>query len=202
MERRNSHRKGQPGDISGCPHQGGDGGTVGESLAVNSGAPHTGHGPRCPRLWSLRRAWHLSPVVWLVMQIIWGVYRQGWCCRGADSHRWSGVLALLPPGVILKHSGPGNSPKVSRPGRGDWVPDTLGCESILVPIYWGLGRPAWDEVPLPLMGPRVCPQACAVPRSCRPDTGSCWSLMTNSPDFLGLRGSWDMGLSELKPEQF
>lgn len=44
---------------------------MGKSLGVNSGAPHTGHGPRRPRVWSLR-TWHLFPVVWLVRQIIWG----------------------------------------------------------------------------------------------------------------------------------
>ena len=65
----------------------------------------------------------------------------------------------------------------------------------------GLVLSAWDEVPLPLMGPHVL-QVCAVPRCCWPATGSCWSLVTNSPDFLGLRGFWDMGLSELKPKQF
>ena len=51
------------------------------------------------------------------------------------------------------------------------------------------------------MGPHIL-QVCAMPRSCWQATGSCWSLVTNSPDFLGLRGFWDMGLSELKPKQF
>ena len=86
---------------------------MGKSLGVNSGAPHIRHGPRSPRLWSLRRTWHLSPVVWLVRQTIWGVYRQGWLCRGADSCRGPGVLALIPPRVILKYSGPGKSPRVT-----------------------------------------------------------------------------------------
>ena len=41
-----------------------------------------------------------------------------------------------------------------------------------------------------------------MPRPCRSATGSCWRLVTNSPDFLGLTGFWDVGFSELKPEKF
>lgn len=83
---------------------------MGESLGVNSGAPHIGCGPRSPRLWSLMAS---VPGGVASKADNLGVYRQGWLCRGADSHRGSGVLALIPPRVILKHSGPGKSPRVT-----------------------------------------------------------------------------------------
>lgn len=95
---------------------------MGESLSLGSGVPHAGHGPRSPGCGPSGWTSHLSLMVWLVMQTIWGVDRQGWPCGGGDGHRRSGVQALLRPRVTLKHSGPGNFPRVSRLGRGDQAP--------------------------------------------------------------------------------
>lgn len=58
---------------------------MGESLSLDSGVPHAGHGPRSPGCGPSGWTSHLSLTVWLVMQTIWDVDRQGWPCGGVTA---------------------------------------------------------------------------------------------------------------------